>query len=50
MTPSSVRLVVVAERSAWVRRMVDGIRHLPLESLRSATPNCTASALTTSGT
>jgi len=35
MTPSPVRLVLVAERTAWVRRLVDGIRHLPLESLET---------------
>lgn len=35
MTPSSVRLVVVAERTAWIRRMVEGIRRLPLESLET---------------
>lgn len=35
MTPSSVRLVVVAERTAWIRRMVEGMRRLPLESLET---------------
>ena len=32
MTPSGLRLKIVAERAAWVRRMLDGIRALPLES------------------
>ncbi len=37
MTPSRVRRVVLADKIAVVRRMIDGIRSLPLESLRSFT-------------
>lgn len=32
MTPSGLRAKIVAERADWVRRMLDGIRALPLET------------------
>ena len=32
MTPSGLRAKIVAERAAWVRRMLEGIRALPLET------------------
>jgi uncharacterized protein YutE (UPF0331/DUF86 family) len=32
MTPSGLRRKIVAERTAWVRRMLAGIRGLPLET------------------
>jgi len=31
MTPASIRSQVVIERVAWVRRMLDGLRALPLD-------------------
>jgi uncharacterized protein YutE (UPF0331/DUF86 family) len=35
MTPAQLRAKVLAERTAWARQMVAGIRSLPLESLDS---------------
>lgn len=32
MTPSQLRAKVVAERAAWIRRMLAGLRALPLET------------------
>lgn len=32
MTPSGLRRKIVAERAAWVRRMLAGIRSLPLDT------------------
>jgi len=32
VTPSSIRMEVVAERASWIRRMLAGIRELPLSS------------------
>jgi uncharacterized protein YutE (UPF0331/DUF86 family) len=37
MTPGSISRVVVADKVAMVRRMLDGIRSLPLESLADFT-------------
>jgi uncharacterized protein YutE (UPF0331/DUF86 family) len=33
MTPSQLRAKIVAERVAWIRRMLAGLRALPLENL-----------------
>lgn len=33
MTPSQLRAKVVAERVAWVREMLDGVRDLPLATI-----------------
>lgn len=35
MTPGQLRPEVVAERAAWIRKMLDGLRSLPLTSLES---------------
>ena len=35
MTRSQVRAAIVADRASWVRRMVEGLRSLPGESLES---------------
>ena len=32
MTPSGLRIKIIAERAAWVRRMMAGIRALPLHT------------------
>lgn len=37
MSPSKIKLVVVAERTAWVREMLSNIRSLPLESMERFT-------------
>ncbi len=35
MTPSALRRTVVVERVAWIRRMLEGIRSLPMENLET---------------
>jgi uncharacterized protein YutE (UPF0331/DUF86 family) len=35
MTPSRLRAKVIAERVAWIRRMLDGLRALPLTSFET---------------
>ncbi len=37
MTPARIRSDVVAEKAAWVRRMLDGLNSLPLKSLKDFT-------------
>ena len=46
MTPTQIRAKVVADRVAWIREMVEGMRSLPLESFQafSAHPRDPAAA------
>lgn len=50
MTPATIRRKVVLERAAWIRKMLDEIRNLPLESFDvfdadSRNPNAAESCL-----
>ena len=46
MTPGPIRAVVVADRAAWIRRMLAGIRSLPAHSAEdfAASPQTVAAA------
>ncbi len=44
MTPSRIRADIVAEKAAWVRRMLSGMESLPLASLREFTADTRTSA------
>lgn len=35
MTPSRIREKIIAERTAWIRKMTEGIQELPLDSKES---------------
>ncbi len=35
MTPSKLREKIIAERTSWIRKMIEGIQTLPLESYES---------------
>ena len=35
MTPSRIREKIIAERTAWIRKMIEGIQRLPLDSKES---------------
>lgn len=37
MSPGQVRSTIVAERVAWIRKMLDGIRALPLSTYEEFT-------------
>ena len=35
MNPSQIRAAIVTERIAWIRKMIEGIRRLPLLILKT---------------
>ena len=35
MTPSRLREKIIAERAAWIRKMIEGVQALPLDSKES---------------